>query len=108
MAGTDHLTANFDANNVGGRVEGGYRFAVPDVFGWPGFGVTPYAALQVQAFHTPSYSEMVASGASTFALDLRRAHDNHDAGRARHLAGQDLRPRSGQRGLAVRPRRLGA
>ena len=68
VAGTDHLTADFSANNVGGRIEGGYRFAIPGVFGLPGFGFTPYAALQVQAFRTPSYSEIAASGSSAFAL----------------------------------------
>jgi uncharacterized protein with beta-barrel porin domain len=68
VAGNDDLTANFSANNVGGRIEGGYRFAIPGVFALPGFGITPYAALQVQAFRTPSYSEVAASGLSTFAL----------------------------------------
>ena len=73
VAGTDHLTADFSANNVGGRIEGGYRFPMPGVFGWPGFGLTPYAAVQVQAFRTPSYSETSASGASPFGL----AYDAH-------------------------------
>jgi outer membrane autotransporter protein len=70
VTGTDDLTADFNANNVGGRIEGGYRFAIPGVFDSPGFGfgVTPYAALQAQAFHTPSYSEIAASGSSTYAL----------------------------------------
>jgi outer membrane autotransporter protein len=68
LTGTDDLTAGFSANNVGGRIEGGYRFAIPGVFDSSGFGVTPYAALQVQAFRTPSYSEIAASGSSTFAL----------------------------------------
>jgi uncharacterized protein with beta-barrel porin domain len=68
VAGLEHLTADFSANNVGGRIEGGYRFAIPGVFGWPGFGFTPYAALQAQAFRTPSYNEIAASGPSTFAL----------------------------------------
>jgi autotransporter-associated beta strand protein len=48
----DGLTANFDAQSYGARVEGGYRFAA-----LPALGVTPYAALQAQDFHTPSYSE---------------------------------------------------
>jgi outer membrane autotransporter protein len=68
VAGTDDLTARFSANNVGGRIEGGYRFAVPDVFFLPGSGITPYAAFQEQAFRTPSYSEIAASGSPTFAL----------------------------------------
>jgi len=68
VAGTDHLTANFSAHSVGGRIEGGYRFAVPGVLASSKFGFTPYAAAQVQAFHTPSYSEIAASGSPIFAL----------------------------------------
>jgi uncharacterized protein with beta-barrel porin domain len=68
VAGTDHLAANFDANNIGARLEGGYRFALPSM-NWPGqSGFTPYAAVQAQAFRTPSYSETALSGASVFAL----------------------------------------
>ena len=66
--GFEHLTADFSANNVGGRIEGGYRFAVPGAFYLPGFGITPYAAFQMQAFRTPFYSEIAASGPSIFAL----------------------------------------
>jgi len=47
----DHLTADFNAQSYGGRLEGGYRFAVPYV------GITPYAAIQAQDFHTPGYTE---------------------------------------------------
>ncbi|MGA7487424.1 MAG: autotransporter domain-containing protein [Xanthobacteraceae bacterium] len=57
----DHLTADFNAQSYGGRLEGGYRFAT--VYG----GITPYAAIQAQSFHTPGYSEsgLIPSG---FAL----------------------------------------
>ncbi len=55
-SGFEQLTANLDAESFGGRVEGGYRFASPIV------AITPYAALQSQAFVTPSYSESDASG----------------------------------------------
>ena len=47
----DHLTADFNAQSYGGRLEGGYRFATPFA------GITPYAAIQAQSFHTPGYSE---------------------------------------------------
>jgi outer membrane autotransporter protein len=57
----DQLTANFDAQSYGARVETGYRFGVVPKFGTP-FGVTPYAALQAQDFHTPSYSETDVTG----------------------------------------------
>ena len=68
LAGGEDLTAAFAANDVGGRIEGGYRFAIPGVFGWPGFGFTPYGALQAQYFMVPSYQETAAPGASAFAL----------------------------------------
>jgi len=78
VAGLDQLTADFPANNIGARIEGGYRFPIPDVFNLPGGGFIPYAALQAQAFRTPSYSESSASG-SPFAL----AYDAHTTTTAR-------------------------
>ena len=62
VSGTDKLTASFDAHSFGGRIETGNRFATRWV------GVTPYAALQVQNFRTPSYSESAVSGSNAFAL----------------------------------------
>ena len=62
IAGTDRLEADFDATSIGGRLEGGYRFGGPQV------GLTPYAAVQVQSLHTPSYSEYATSGSNQFAL----------------------------------------
>ena len=56
----DDLTANFQGQSYVARGEAGYRYAVP-VTGYI-IGVTPYAALQVQDFHTPSYSEADLSG----------------------------------------------
>jgi autotransporter-associated beta strand protein len=53
----DQLTANFDGQSYGGRIEGGYRYFV-----LPALGVTPYGALQAQDFHTPAYSETDVSG----------------------------------------------
>ena len=57
----DQLSANFDGQSYGARLEAGYRFAVVPKLGTP-FGVTPYAALQAQDFHTPSYSETDVTG----------------------------------------------
>jgi uncharacterized protein with beta-barrel porin domain len=54
----DQLTAKFQGQDYAGRVEAGYRVAV-----LPMVGVTPYAAVQAQAFRTPSYSETDLSGA---------------------------------------------
>jgi outer membrane autotransporter protein len=69
----DTLTANFDAQSYGARLEGGYRYAM-----LPTLGVTPYSALQAQDFHTPSYSETDVTGggfglsyASMNATDVR-------------------------------------
>ena len=53
---SEHLTASFNAQSFGARVESGYRFAT--LFG----GLTPYAAVQAQNFRTPSYSETDVNG----------------------------------------------
>ena len=52
----DQLSANFDGQSYGARFEAGYRYGVS-----PALGVTPYGALQLQDFHTPSYSEADAT-----------------------------------------------
>jgi autotransporter-associated beta strand protein len=68
--GNDHLTADFNAQSLGGRVESGYRFAT-----WYG-GVTPYAAIQAQSFHTPSYAETdVTNGGFGLAYNSRTGTD---------------------------------
>jgi outer membrane autotransporter protein len=66
LAVGDHLTADFNAQSYGGRLEGGYRFAT--YYG----GITPYAAIQAQNFHTPGYTEsgLIPNG---FALASRGA-----------------------------------
>ena len=56
----DQLTASFQGQSYAARGEVGYRYAVP-VTGYI-IGVTPYAALQVQDFHTPGYSETDLTG----------------------------------------------
>jgi uncharacterized protein with beta-barrel porin domain len=62
IAGTDILTANFSAHSFGGRIESGNRIALMD------YGLTPYAALQVQSFLTPAYGEQAKAGSNAFAL----------------------------------------
>ena len=57
----DHLTASFNAQSLGARLESGYRFAT--MFG----GIAPYAAIQAQSFRTPTYSETDVNGGG-FAL----------------------------------------
>jgi outer membrane autotransporter protein len=68
----DQLTAKFNAQSYGGRVEAGYRI------GTPAFAVTPYAATQWQAFMTPAFAETDLTGggfglayAARTALDAR-------------------------------------
>jgi uncharacterized protein YhjY with autotransporter beta-barrel domain len=56
----DQLTAKFNGESFGGRLESGYRFVVPSSAGqWE---ISPYGAIQAQSFHTPSYSETDLSG----------------------------------------------
>jgi outer membrane autotransporter protein len=66
--GTDHLTSSFTAHNFAGRIESGYRFAMPVV------AVTPYGAFQAQRLNLPAYSEVAPSGSSTFALTYNAQH----------------------------------
>jgi uncharacterized protein with beta-barrel porin domain len=63
VAGIDRLRAEFNANAVSGRIEGGYRYLTP----W--MGVTPYAAGQFTTYSLPGYAEQALSGANTFALN---------------------------------------
>ena len=65
VAISDELQANFIGRSYGARLEAGYRHGVP-VSGAI-FGVTPYAALQTNYFHTPGYSETDLTGGG-FAL----------------------------------------
>jgi autotransporter-associated beta strand protein len=58
----ERLRARFNANAFSGRLESGYRLAVP----W--IAVTPYAAGQFTTLDLPAYAEQTLSGANTFAL----------------------------------------
>jgi uncharacterized protein with beta-barrel porin domain len=62
IAGTDQLHANFKAQALTARLEGGWRYATPVV------DIIPYAALQSTSFYLPAYGETATSGSSTFAL----------------------------------------
>jgi autotransporter-associated beta strand protein len=53
----DSLTASFEAQSYGGRLEGGFRYAAV-----PTFGISPYLAVQVQGFHAPAYNETDVTG----------------------------------------------
>ncbi|MBI1204791.1 MAG: autotransporter domain-containing protein [Rhodopseudomonas sp.] len=62
VSGSDRLTADFNGQSFAGRLESGYRFTTAIA------GITPYAAVEAQSFHTPSYSESATSGSNAFAL----------------------------------------
>jgi hypothetical protein len=91
----DHLTASFNAQSYGGRIESGYRFAT-----WYG-GVTPYAAIQAQSFRTRHHRRGLCAR-------LQFPHRHRHPQRARH----PLRPRARSlyqcRAFAARAGRLGA
>src|SRR5215472_1508246 len=80
----DHLTANFNAQSYGGRLEGGYRFGTP--YG----GLTPYAAIQAQSFHTPGYTETdTIAGGFGLAFAARDATDTRSELRGRFAWAHD-------------------
>jgi outer membrane autotransporter protein len=62
VPGGDLLTAGFDAQSLGGRIESGARFKTR-----MGGVITPYAALQAQGYLVPGYGEDDPGG-SGFAL----------------------------------------
>jgi outer membrane autotransporter protein len=59
---SDRLRGSFVAHSFGARVEAGYRVDLQ------GLRVTPYGALQIEAFRAPSYGETVVAGAGDYAL----------------------------------------
>jgi uncharacterized protein with beta-barrel porin domain len=63
VAGLDQLHADFNADNFGGRLEGGYHLPSRLAVQW-----TPYAAIQLQSFRTPTYGEVATVGSPQFAL----------------------------------------
>jgi len=62
VAGADTLAADFSANVVSARFEGGYRYGIGT------YGLTPYGAVQAQWMQLPQYSENATSGSPQFAL----------------------------------------
>jgi uncharacterized protein with beta-barrel porin domain len=93
---SDHLTASFNAQSYGGRIESGYRFAT--LYG----GLTPYAAIQAQSFHTPGYSETdLTNGGFGLSFNSRTAGDTRSELGARYDNAMRLDP---YRVLAFRAR----
>jgi autotransporter-associated beta strand protein len=85
--GSNHLAADFNAQSFAGRIEAGYRYALPVV------AVTPYAALQAQSFHTPGYSEtdLTAGG---FGLAYNAVHATDTRSELNNGAVLELRGRA--------------
>jgi autotransporter-associated beta strand protein len=70
----DQLTARFDGQSYGARVEAGYRYALP--VNTPIVGITLYAPLQSQWFHTNAYNETdVTGGGFGLAFNAMNAND---------------------------------
>jgi uncharacterized protein with beta-barrel porin domain len=68
------LNASFQGQDYAARFEGGYRFAVPVAYDT--IGITPYAAIQGQDFHTPSYGETdVTAGGFGLSYDAMDGTD---------------------------------
>jgi outer membrane autotransporter protein len=63
VPGGGPYSATFNGQDFGGRIEGGYHIEMAPLT------LTPYAALQAQAFLAPAYGEHPVGAASSFALD---------------------------------------
>lgn len=74
-AGTDQLNTALNATAYAGRVESGYRFAIP----W--LGISPYAAAEVTTFHLPgtaaAYSTAAAAAGDSIVTDSRAEFGLH-------------------------------
>ena len=87
VAGFDQLRAEFNANALSGRVEGGYRFVAP----WIGrLGITPYAAAQFTTFDLPAYAEQAHRRRQHLRAGLWRQERHRYAQRTRHSHRQIL------------------
>jgi uncharacterized protein with beta-barrel porin domain len=65
LSGGGKYRASFNSTEFGGRIESGYHVVLPVVT------LTPYAAVQPQTFHAPSYAESAPTFGSNFALNYR-------------------------------------
>ena len=63
LLGGGTYRASFNSTEFGGRIEGGYHVVLPQAT------LTPYAAVQPQNFHAPSYAESSPAFGPNFALN---------------------------------------
>jgi uncharacterized protein YhjY with autotransporter beta-barrel domain len=89
--------ADFQASNLGARLQAGYRLGTPLI------GVTPYAALQMQKFTTPAYKESAVFSAPHLALNYDERSDTSTRGELGARFDMLFSP-EGAQGLAVRTR----
>ncbi len=70
ISGTDILHGKFSAQDVGGRIESGWRLHLDDAS-----RLVPFAAFAWNSFQAPAYGETAQSGSADFALSYA-AHDS--------------------------------
>ena len=87
IAGIDQLRAQFNANALSGRVEGGYRFVTP----WMGSASRPTPPAQFTTFDLPAYAEQRDRRRQHLCAGLRRQERHRDAQRTRPAHRQILR-----------------
>jgi len=63
VSGTDILEGKFTGHDLSGRIEAGWRFAMPDRA-----VLAPFLAFGGDTYSTPNYGETAVAGAPTFAL----------------------------------------
>lgn len=63
VSGSDALQGKQNADDVGGRVEAGWRLPLDETY-----SLIPYGAFAGESFASPAFTETAVSGASTFAL----------------------------------------
>jgi Autotransporter beta-domain len=101
LSGGDEYNASFNAQSYRARLESGYIALSP-------LTLTPYAALQVQDFEAPSYSETAVHWSESLCPELQLAERDGHPVRTGRPGGQDLRHARRQCGQAVWTARLGA
>jgi outer membrane autotransporter protein len=70
IAGSDRISAAFDAYSLNTRAEVGIRQ------GWREIGFTPFIAAQLQQFHAPAYQEQANGTGAPFAVSYQQNTTN--------------------------------
>ena len=108
VPGADHLAADFSANDIGGRLEGGYRFAIPSM-GWSGqYGLHSLRRCAGAGLPNAVLQRNCALRRVGFRTFLRRQDDHHDPHGAWHLARLEHSGRLRHHTVPAWPCRLGS